>query len=117
MLPVSFVNGSKVFDKYALIDPGSQFTFLLSKVTSFVELPCDAQASTTLQYLNTEHEMPLSKTSETVTVTPFDKINQKFGIARAYSTPYLKVSSANTLELNQLCDVFKELTRIFIYLR
>ena len=109
IIPVSFVNGSKVFDTYALTDPGSQFTFLLDKVTSFLELPCETQASTTLQYLNTEHEMPLSKISERVTVTPYDKINQHFSIARAYSTPCLNVSPANVLELNQLCDTFKKL--------
>ena len=97
-----------MFDTYALIDPGSQFTFLMDKVTSFLELPCEAQASTTLQYLNTEHEMPLSKISGTVTVTPYDKINQHFSIARAYSTPCL-----NVLELNQLCDTFKELSHIY----
>ena len=85
ILPVSFVNGSKGFDTYALIDPGSQFTFLLDKVTSFLELPCEAKASTTQQYLNTEHEMPLSKISQTVPVTPFDEVNQQFSIARAYS--------------------------------
>ena len=113
ILPVSFVNGSKVFDTYALIDPGSQVTFLLDKVFSFLELPCEAQASTTLQYLNTEHEMPLSKISETVTVTPFDKVNQQFSIARAYSTPCLNVSPTNVLELNQLCDTFKELSHIY----
>ena len=114
IIRVSSVNGSKVFDTYALIDPGSQFTFLLDKVTSFLALSCEAQASTTtLQYLNTEHEMPLSKISETVTVTLFDKINQPFSIARAYSTPCLNVSPANVLELNQLCDTFKELSHIY----
>ena len=112
ILPVSFANSSKKFDTYALIDPGSQFTFLLDKVTSFLELPYEAQASTTLQYLNTEHEMPLSKIRETVTVTPFDEINQQFSIARAYSTPCLNVSPANVLELKQLCDTFKELSHI-----
>ena len=71
-----------MFDTYALIDPGSQFTFLLDRVTSFLELPCEAQASTTLQCLNTEHEMPLSKISETVTVTPFDKVNQQLKTAK-----------------------------------
>ena len=113
ILPVSFVIGSKVFDTYALIDPGSQFTFLLDKVTSFLELPCEAQASTTLQYLNTEHEMPLSKISETVTETPYDKVNQQFSIPRAYSTPCLNVSPANALELNQLRDIFKEFSLIY----
>ena len=85
ILPVSFVNGIKVFDTYALIDSGSQFTFLLDKVTSFLELPCEAQASTTLQYLNTEHEMPLSKISETVTVTPFSNSALQEPIARHVS--------------------------------
>ena len=113
ILPVSFVNGSKVFDTYSLIDPGGQFAFLLDKVTSFLELPCEAQASTTLQYLNTEHEMPLSKKIETVTVTPFDKFNQQFSIERAYSTPCLNVSPANVLELNQFCENFKELSHIY----
>ena len=103
-----------MFDAYALIDPGSQFTFLLDKVTSSLELPCEAQASTTLQYLNTEQEMPLSKITETVTVTPFDNVNQQFSIARAYSTPCLNVSPANVLELNQLCKTIKELSHIYI---
>ena len=102
-----------MFDAYALIDPGSQFTFLLDKVTSFLELHCEAQASTTLQYLNTEHEMALSKMSEKRTVTPFDKVNQQFCMARAYSTPCLNVSPTNVLELNQLCNTFKELSHIY----
>ena len=90
-----------------MIDLGSQFTFLMDKVTSFLELPCKAQASTTLQYLNIEHEI-----SETVTVTPFDKINQQFSIARAYSTPCLNLSPDNVIELNQLCDTFKKFSHI-----
>ena len=96
-----------------MIDPGSQFTFLLDKVTNFLELPCEAQTSTTLQNLKTEHETPLSKISETVTVTPSDKVNQQFSNARAYSTPCLNVSPANVLELNQFCDTFKELSHIY----
>ena len=102
-----------MFDTYTMIDPGSQFAFLLDKVTTFLELPCEAQASTTLQYLNTEHEMPLSKISGTVTVTPYNKINQHFSIARAYSTPCLSVSHNKVHELNQWCDTFKELSHIY----
>ena len=60
-MPASFVNGNKAFDKYALIDHGSQFTFLLDTITNFLALPCEAQTSTTLQYMNTQNEMPLSK--------------------------------------------------------
>ena len=57
--------------------------------------------------------MPLSKISETVTVTPFDKVNQQFSIARAYRKPCLNVSPLNVLELNQLCDTYKELSHIY----
>ena len=114
LLLISFVNGSNGFDTYALIDPASQLTFLFDKITSFFELPCEAQASTALQYLNTEHEMFSSKIIETVTVTLFDKVNQQLIIARAYSTPCLKISPANVLGLNQLCDIFKEHNYIYI---
>ena len=114
ILPVSFVNGSKVFDTYDLIDPGSQFTFLLDKVTRFLEHPREAQASKILQYLNSEHEMPLSKVSERVTVTLFDKFDPKLSFARAYITPYLNLSLANTFELNQLSDNFKQLSHIYL---
>ena len=57
--------------------------------------------------------MPLSKISETVTVTLFDKVIQQFSNARAYSTPCLNFSPANVLELNQLCDTFKEPSHIY----
>ena len=61
LMPVSFVNCNKALDTYALIDHGSQFTFLLDTITNFLALPCEAQTSTTLQYANTQNEMPLSK--------------------------------------------------------
>ena len=80
LIPVSFLNGKKAFDTYALIDPGSQFTFILDKITEFLALPCEDQEATTLQYLNTEHDMPLSKISEQVTVAPYENLDQKFQI-------------------------------------
>ena len=49
LMPVSFVNGNKAFDTNALIDHGSQFTFLLDTITNFLSLPCEAQTSITLQ--------------------------------------------------------------------
>ncbi|XP_075247137.1 uncharacterized protein LOC142340448 [Convolutriloba macropyga] len=112
LIPVSFLNGKKAFDTYALIDPGSQFTFILDKITEFLALPCEDQKATTLQYLNTEHDMPLSKISEQVTVAPYENLDQKFQITTTYSTPCLNVAPANTFELNQLSDAFKELRHI-----
>ena len=56
--------------------------------------------------------MPLSENSEPVTVAPYENLNQKFQIITTYSTPCLNVAPANTFELNQLCDAFKELCHI-----
>ena len=41
LIPISFLNGKKAFDTYALIDTGSQFTFALDKITEFLALPCE----------------------------------------------------------------------------
>ena len=112
LIPVSFLNGKKAFDTYALIDHGSQFTFILDKITKFFALPCEDQEATTLQYLNTEHDKPLSKISEQVTVAHYENLDQKFQIKTTYSTSCLNVAPANTFELNQLCDAFKELRHI-----
>ena len=112
LIPVSFLNGKKAFDTYVLIDPGSQFTFILDKMTELLALPCEDQEATTLQYLNTEHDMPHSKISEQVTVEPYKNLDQKGQITTFYSTPCSNVAPANTFELNQLCDAFKELRHI-----
>ena len=85
--PSIFLNGKKAFDTYALIDPGSQFTFILDKFPEFLALPCEDQEATTLQYLNTEPDMPLSKISEQVTIALYENLDQKFQITTTYSTP------------------------------
>ena len=112
LMPVSFVNGNKAFDTYALIDHGSQFTFLLDTITNFLALPCEAQTSTTPQYVNTQNEMPLSKITAPVIITPYKSLRQSFEISRAYSTPAMNVTPANIFELNQLCDTFNNLRHI-----
>ena len=46
LIPVCFVSGKKACDTYALIDQGSQFTFILDKITDFLALPCEDQKAT-----------------------------------------------------------------------
>ena len=113
LLPVSFIKEDKVFDTYALIDPGSQFTFLLDAVSDYLELPREYQSSTTVQYLSVDYEMPLSKIKQAITVCPFNHFDEKFQISRAYSTPTLNVIAANVTELNYVCDAFNELRHIY----
>ena len=90
----------------------SKFTFIPAKITEFLALPFEDQEATTLQYLNTEQDMPLSKTSEPVTVPLYENLDLKFQITTTYSTSCSNVAPANTYELNQLCDAFKKLRHI-----
>ena len=110
-MPVSFVNDNTAFVTYALIDYGSQFTFLLNTITNFLALPCEAQTSNTLQYVNTQNKMPISKLTAPVIITPY-KLRQSFEMSRAYSTPAMNVTPANIFELNQICDTFNNLRHI-----
>ena len=112
LMPVSFVNGNKAFDTYALIDHGSQFTFLLDTRKNFLALPCEAQTSTTIQYVNTQNKMPFSKITAPVIIPPYKSLRQSFEISRACSTPPMNVTPANVFELNQICDTFKNLRHI-----
>ena len=61
LIPVSFVNNGKVSDTYALIDPGSQFTFMLDQIADFLEISSSDTANMSLQYININHEMPVAK--------------------------------------------------------
>ena len=56
--------------------------------------------------------MPLRKISGKATVAPYQNLDRKFQTTTTYSTPCLNVGPANTFELNQLCDVFKELHQV-----
>ena len=52
LIPVSFLKGDKAFDTYALIDPGSQFSFVLVAIAEFLELPRETQQSVPLHHYN-----------------------------------------------------------------
>ena len=70
IIPISFLKGNKAFDTYALIDPGSQCSFVLDAISEYLELPSESQQSVPLQFLNTENNMTLSKINEQVTINP-----------------------------------------------
>ena len=100
LIPVSFLKGDKAFDTYALIDPGSQFSFVLNAIAEFRELPRGSQQSVPLQFLNTENSMSLSKNVEPVTLTPYKSTEASFELPRTFSTPSLNVAAAKIFELN-----------------
>ena len=109
---VSFLKGDKAFDTYALIDPGSQFRFVLDAIAEFLELPRETQQSEPLQFLNTENSMSLPKIVEPVTITPYKSTEISLELSRTFSTPSLNVAAGKFFELNQICDAFNSLRHI-----
>ena len=112
LIPVSFLKGDKAFDTYALIDPGSQFSFVLNAIAKFLELPRETQRSVPLQFLNTEDSMSLSKIVEPVTITPNKSTEISFELSGTLSTPSQNVAAAKLFELNQICYAFNSLRHI-----
>ena len=112
LIPVSFLKGDKAFDTCALIDPGSQFSFVLDAIAEFFELPRETQQSVPLQFLNTENSMSLSKIVEPVTIIPYKSSEISFELSRTFSNPSLNVAAAKIFELNQICDAFNSLRHI-----
>ena len=109
---VSFLKGDKAFDTNALIDPGSQFSFVLDAIAEFLEHPRETQQSVPLQFLNTENNMYLSQIVEPVTITPYNSTEISFELPRTFSTPSLNVAGAKIFELNQICGAFNSLRHI-----
>ena len=112
LIPVSILKGNKAFDTYALIDPGSQCSFVLDAISEYFELPCESQQSVPLQFLITEINMTLSKIKEPVSFTPYQSSEISFELSRAYSTPSLNVSAANVFQMNQICDEFNNVRHV-----
>ena len=106
LIPVSFLKGNEAFDTNALIDPGSQFSFVMDAIAEFLELPRETRQSVPLQFLNSEKSMSLSKIVQPVTITPNMSTEISFELSRTTSTPSLNVAAAKNFQLNQICDDF-----------
>ena len=94
LIPVSFVNNGKVSDTYALIDPGSQFNFMLDQIADFLEILSSETANMSLQYININHEMPVAKVDNTFNLAPYKQTVQTFPIRNVYKTPFLNIPPA-----------------------
>ena len=107
LIPVSFVNNGKVCDTYALIDPGSQLTFMLDQIADFLEISSSETANMSSQYININHEMPVAKLDNIVNLAPYKQTGQTFPIRNVYKTPFLNIPPADVAHLNEICQGFK----------
>ena len=114
LIPVSLLKGNKAFDIYILIDPGSQFNFILDAVAEFLGLPRETKQSVPLQFLNTENSMSLSRIVEPVTITPYKSTEISFELSRTFNIPSLNVAAAKIFEFNQIFDAFNSLCHILL---
>ena len=106
---VSFIKEDKVFNTYALIDPGSFFTFLLGAVLNCPEFARKNQLAAAFLYLSVDYEMPLSKRSQPKTICPIEHFEKDF---HKSITLTQKVNTASVFELNKVCDEFNAIWHI-----
>ena len=104
---MSFVNNGKVCHFYALIDPGSQFAFILDQIADFLEISSSETRNMSLQYINIKHEMPVAKLDNIVILAPYKQAGQTFPIRNVYETPFLNIPPADVADLNEICQGFK----------
>ena len=89
---------------YALIDPGSQFTFMLDQIADFLEISSSETANKSLQYININHEMPVEYTRLIfgATSSPFCAIyaSQKCALDNKDSFPLAYDAILNTFYMD-----------------
>ena len=94
-------------DTYALIDPGSQFTFMLDQIADFLEFSSSETANMSLQYININHEMAVAKLENIVNLAPYQQTGHTFPILNVYKTPFLNIPPVDVAHLNEICQGFK----------
>ena len=79
-MPVSFCHGETSTTIYALIDHGSQFSFIVDEIADKLQVPSVEHTSMSLRYVDIDHEMPVAKVDKSVHISPHDKPDVKFSM-------------------------------------
>ena len=104
LMPVSFCHGETSTTTYALIDHGSQFSFIVDEVADKLQIPSIEHTSMSLRYIDIDHEMPVAKVDNAVHISPHDKPDVKFSMNNLYKAPCLNIPAADLFNLNEICS-------------
>ena len=110
--PVSFCHGETSTTTYALIDHGSQFSFIVNEIADKLQISSMEHTSMSLRYFDIDHEMPVAKVDNAVHVSPHDKPDVKFSMNNLCQTPCLNIPAADVFNLNEICsstDTFRHI--------
>ena len=108
IVPVSVINDDKVFDTYALIDPGSTGTYILDHITKTLNLKTSETFDLDLQFLSISRSISVSWTH----FLPYADQEKTFPVRNGFSTSSINLPPADTKELNGICQQFSQLRHI-----
>ena len=107
IVPVSVINDDKIFDTYALIDPGSSGTYILDHITKTLNLKTSESFDLDVQFLSISRSISVSSTH--FLLAPYADHEKTFPVRNVFSTPSINLPPADTKELNEICQQFRQL--------
>ena len=110
IVPVSVINDDKVFDTYALIDPESTGTYILDHITKTLDLKTSEIFDLDVQFLSIPRSISASSTH--FLLAPYADHETIFPVHNVFSTPSINLPTADTKELNEICQQFPQLRHI-----
>ena len=110
IVPVSVINDDKVFDTYALIDPGSTGMYILDHITKILHLRTSETFDLDVQFLSIYRSISVSSTHFLPTL--YADHGTTFPVRNVFSTPSINLPPADTKELNEICQQFPQLRHI-----
>ena len=99
---MSLLNGDKVSDTYALIDPGSTATYVLDSISHSLDLETGHQFDLDDQFMNLSRSFSIRPTA--FKIAPNADNETLLEIKNAYTTTCLIVPPANFSDLNGICQ-------------
>ena len=109
IVPVSVINDDKVFDTYALIDPGSTDTYILDHITKTLNLETGENFDLDVQFLTTSRSISVSSTH--FLLAPYADHERVVPVRNVF-TPSTNLPPVETKELNEICQQFPQLRHI-----
>ena len=99
---MSLLNGDKVFDTYALIDPGSTGTYVLDSISHFLDLETGHQFDLGVQFMNLSRSFSVRPTA--FKIAPYADNETQFEIKNAYTSACFNIPPAKISDLNGICQ-------------
>ena len=102
VIPVSIMNGKRIVDTYALIDPGSTGTYIVETIAKSIDLKTDRKFNMNVQFLSASKSLPVSRTN--FTIAPYADNEKTFLVQNAFCTDHISLPPADVDELNTICN-------------